>query len=65
MTKVQADRMLVDRFNALNERAESADTSNEELIALTDSMLKVYMMLTNAGSFEDSKIVGNGSGVLN
>ena len=64
MTKAQADNMLVERFNALNERAEKAETS-EELIALTDSMLKVYMLLANAGSFEDSKIVGNGSGVLN
>ena len=57
MTKHEADRMLIERFEQLNEQAEKTENGTE-LSLLCDSAHKIYITLCNAGAFEG--ISGNG-----
>ncbi len=52
MTKKQADKVLEEQLYALKDRADRAD-SDEKFTALNDAILKVYLMMCNAGSFDD------------
>lgn len=59
MTKHEADKMLTERFEQLNEQAEKTENGTE-LSLLCDSAHKIYITLCNAGAFEG--ISGKGSG---
>lgn len=59
MTKHEADRMLTERFEQLNEQAEKTENGTE-LSLLCDSAHKIYITLCNARAFED--MPGNSSG---
>ncbi len=64
MTKKEAEKMLVERFDALNQRAEEKP-ENGELVALTDSMHKLYITLVNAGAFDGSGTPQPTNGIIN
>lgn len=51
MQRFEADNMLAEQLRELKTRAEKAD-KNEDFIALNDALLKVYLMMSNAGSFD-------------
>lgn len=51
MTKRQADNLMIERFEALAAKADIGSDANE-LIAITDSMHKLYITLTNSGAFD-------------
>lgn len=51
MKKYEADLMLSEKFNELNEKTKEAKT-DEQYIMLVDGMLKIYTILDNADGFE-------------
>ena len=51
MKKHEADLMLSEKFNELNEKTKEAKT-DEQYIMLVDGMLKIYTILANTDGFE-------------
>ena len=51
MKKYEADKMLSEKFNELNEKTKEAKT-DEQYIMLVDGMLKIYTILANTDGFE-------------
>ena len=68
MKRSEADNMLAEQLRELKARAERAE-KNEDFIALNDAILKVYLMMSNAGSFDgtvpDSIIPEGSAGAAN
>lgn len=62
MTKNQADKLMVERFEEIASRAAKAE-DNSELIDLTDCMHKLYITLVNSGAFEGGTVVDTSSGL--
>ena len=63
MTKTEADKIMTERFEDLQKRAEVAkDTA--ELIAVTDGMLKMYITLVNSDCFGSDKPLPT-NGIIN
>lgn len=54
MKKYEADKMLAEQLKELKARTGKAD-KNEDFIALNDALLKVYLMMCNAGSFDEGE----------
>lgn len=52
MDRKEAEKMLIERFEQLNEAAQKEGIDNTELCALADSAHKLYITLVNAGAFD-------------
>lgn len=63
MTKKEADKLLIERFEQLNDKAEQSADSGE-LVALCDSLHKLYITMVNAAVLDGAVSAENG-GILN
>ena len=52
MTQKEANQLLINQLEKMNEKTESAKNTDEYL-SLVDGMLKVYTILTEANAFEN------------
>lgn len=51
MTKDDANKALVAQYEEMARRAED-NASNSDLVAFSEAMLKIYILLANAGYFD-------------
>lgn len=63
MTKKEADVLLLERFEQLNDKAEMASDSGE-LVALCEGATKLYITMLSSGVFDGTTSKENG-GMLN
>lgn len=53
MNQKEANEVMIERFKAMVEKAQSAD-SKEDVITFTDCAHKLYITLSSAGAFSNN-----------